>query len=320
MITKEQLANNLRVLKNKIPLKPKVYTTEHPKTIGEALKIYCNQRSVHGMQSCTAKLNEENWPLPLWFNPNNVKVGFWNKIYYRKQYNSWEKDKRFKKLRDFDFFWVPLLVNFFFKISYDNILMDAFDVNTKYAFQKVKSNPLLVNKGNILDSFIKSYKVKNWVACISSIFPLLDFVARKLLTTRNLGVDISRICKLFSQNGFSLETANHLMPHFTFVSSHKPGEPFLDEKREEWFSKMIETDFGLIGPALSSFIVFANLYYGYYKEDQEDLSIMNRHAILHGSISQFDTKENAVKLFTFLYLFLELEPVFKILFEAEITS
>jgi hypothetical protein len=126
---------------------------------------------------------------------------------------------------------------------------------------------------------------------------------------------VSRICKLFAQNGFSLENAGDLMPHFTFVLSHKPGQPLFSEERDQWFRKMQETDFGFIGPALSSFIRFANIYYSYYKEDTEteETQSLNRHAILHGSINDFGTKANTVKLITFLYLMLELEEVFKIL-------
>ncbi len=51
------------------------------------------------------------------------------------------------------------------------------------------------------------------------------------------------------------------------------------------------------------------------KEDGTDSSEINRHAILHGSINSFGTRFNVIKLITFLYLMLELEPVFKILFD-----
>lgn len=315
MITKDKLALNLKDLKSRIPVKPKTYTEEHPRTIKEALKYYCNQRTVHSVQACTKSLNDENWALPLWFNPENVKVGFWNRIYYRKQYNSWSKGKKFKGLKDFDFFWVPVLNHIFFKRSYDEILIEAFGANSKYAFQTLLTNPILQTKKLILESIYRSYKKGDWVACISTMFPLIDFVARRILKTNNLAVDVSKICKLFEQNGFSLETAGHLMPHFTFVSSHEQGQPFLSKEREEWFKKMIEYDFGLIGPALSSFIRFANIYYSYYKEDkEEEITSLNRHAILHGSTNNFGSKVNAVKLLTFLYLILELESVFEILF------
>lgn len=233
--------------------------------------------------------------------------------FYQRAYNFWQKGKKFKHLKGLNFFWVTLSVHLFFKTSYDKILPKVFLANSKYAFQKLMSHPLLQAKGPIIKSIIRTYKKGDWVACISTMFPLIDFIARKLLKTKNLGIDVSRICKLFEQNGFSLATADHLMPHFTFVSSFKEGEIFLSKERLEWFDKMNENDFGLIGPALSSFIRFSNIYYSYYKEDKEETVLLNRHAILHGSISGFGTEANTVKLFTFLYLFLELEPVFEIL-------
>lgn len=105
------------------------------------------------------------------------------------------------------------------------------------------------------------------------------------------------------------------MPYITFVSSRQPGDTIFNEERDQWFKKMSEYDFGLIGPALSSFIHFANIYYSYFREDDDqELALINRHAILHGSINNFGSQVNAVKLFTFLYLMLELEPVFEILF------
>lgn len=315
MITKDKLAINLKELKSRIPSKPRTYTSEHPKEIGEALKFYCNQRTVHGVQACTTNLNDDNWPLPLWFDAENVRVGFWNKLYYRRQYNSGGKGKKFKGLKEFDFFTVLVMNHICFKLSFDEIIIEAFDANKKYAFHMLLSNPILESKKEIIESARKSYNNGNWVACISTLFPLIDFVTRRLLMTKNLGVDVSKICKLFAQNGFSLETAGDLMPHFTFVFSHQQGQPFFSKEREEWFQKMTETDFGLIGPALSSFIRFANIYYSYYKEEiqTEETPLLNRHAILHGSISNFGTKTTTVKLITFLYLILELEAVFEIL-------
>ncbi|MGN6341617.1 MAG: hypothetical protein ACTHML_11670 [Ginsengibacter sp.] len=179
----------------------------------------------------------------------------------------------------------------------------------------ILSNSMLKPKKEIIESIWKSYRNRNWVACINTLYPLVDFVTRRLLKTKNLSIDVSKICKLFTQNGFSLENAGDLMPHFTFVLSHKPGQPLFSKEREEWFKKMQETDFGFIGPALSSFIRFANIYYSYYKEDTEadQSQLLNRHGILHGSIDNFGTKVNAVKLITFLYLILELEDIFEIL-------
>ena len=316
MIDKDKFAANLKNLKATIPIKPKTYTKEHPKTIKQALNYYCNQRTIHGIQACTKNLNDEYWPLPLWFNPENVEVGFWNKFYYRKQYKSWQKGKKFNGLKEFDFFWVPIMNHFFFQRSFDEILTEAFDANKKYAFGKLFSNPILKPKTLILESIWKNYSNADWIACITTMFPLIDFVTRKILRTTNLAVDVSKICKLFQQNGFSLETSGELMPHITFVSSHQAGETLFSKEREKWLQKMYEYDFGFIGPALSSFIRFGNIYYSYYKEDQDgdnQVTLLNRHAILHGSINQFGSKANTIKLLTFLYLILELEAIFEII-------
>lgn len=301
-----------------MPPKPQKKTTEYPKTLRDALTYYCNQRTINGLQSCTAALSDANWPLPFWFNHDNVKVGFWNKLYYKRQYNSWDKKRKFKGFKGYDFFWVPTMVNMAYKRPFDEILVEAFDANFKYAFQKLFANPVLHSKKAIIKSVEKNYKERDWIACISSLFPLLDFVTRKMLKTNKLSIDVLKICKLFEHDGFSILNANNFMLQNAFLTSWDKQGPLFTEERTAWFKRMEEYDFGLIGPALSSFIRFANIYYSYYKEDREEneeiISSLNRHAILHGSINHFGTKINTVKLLTFLHLTLELEVIFEILF------
>lgn len=251
MITQEKLAINLKTLKSILPLKPKIYTKEFPKTLGEALKLYCNTRTVNGLQACTKDLSDANWPLPFWFDPNNIKVGFWNKVFYKRQYKSWKSKTKLKKFEQYDFYWIIVMNKLMFKRSYEEIIGEAFDINRKYVFQQLKSNVALKTKIFLLESIYGSYTKKNWIACIITIFPLIDFVARQLLKIKKLGVDVNRICKLFSQNGFTLETSDELMPNIAFSRSwsHKSGMPFFSDDRREWFHKMLQYDFGIIGPA-----------------------------------------------------------------------
>jgi len=313
MITKDKFVLNLKKLKSRMPTKPKVYTPEYPKKIKEALNYYCNQRTVNSVQSSTKALNDKNWPLPLWFDYENVKVGFWNKLYYYwKQSESWKIGKRFEA---FEFLSVPEINHIFFKLSYDDMLIEAFDTNKKYAFEMLLSNPLLKSRKEIINSVRNSYRNGNWVGCISTIFPLIDFVIRKFLNSTSLTDDVGKLCKLFDQNGFNNENSVELMPQIAFVSSLESTQSLFTEEGMEKFKKMQETNFRLIGAALSSFIQFANVYYSYYKEEKktEEIQLINRHAILHGAISDFGTKANTVKLITFLYLMLELEDVFEIL-------
>lgn len=310
MITGEKLGLNLKELKRRMPLKPKIYTPDHPKNISQALRYYCNQRTVHTIQAFTFNLSQGDWPLPLWFDPNIIRVGFWNRMYCIIQEKSWWK-KIPKKLREFDFLYVIMLNHLMFGLPFRRIIIEAFEVNDKFTFHKLLFNPVLGSKKKIIESLQQSYNNHNWLACIYTIFPVIDFVSRKFLRTNNLSVDVLKICKLFEKNGFSMGKSEELMPFWSLVLSRKP----ISKLNNGWIEKMQETDFGLIGPALFSFIKFANIYYSYYKEDKEvpEIPLLNRHAILHGSINEFGNKENVVKLITFLYLILELEEVFKIL-------
>jgi hypothetical protein len=318
MINKEKLGNNLNELRNMIPLKPQVYTKEHPVTIQEALHKYSNRRSVNGMEVCTMNLNKNNWPLPLWFNPANIKVGFFNRLFYKRHLNSWKKsaerispniNKKFRKFKDFEYLWIPIINESFFKRNIDATMLEAFNANRKYIERKLKSNNLLSSKTKAIEEIFKTYKKKFWISCINTIFPLLDYVARKLLNTNKLTIDVKQICKLFEQNGFSIETIDYLMPHVAFIKAMEHHNTIKEEVNKPTFLEVVSeidqkvkgNNFSLIGPALSSFLLFANHYYGYYKNDDGDKNIINQI--------------NVIKLITFLYLLLELEPIFKIVLD-----
>ena len=315
MISKEKLVSNLNILRNKIPQKPDIYTSDHPISIKEALEKYSRQRTVHLVETFTYTFNNENWPLPLWFDPKNIRVGFWNKLYYKRYHKSMFK-KKYIGFKDFHYLCVPSINNIFFKQSIDESLIEAFDVNITYIQNQLESNVTLQSKSFILKDIFRCYKKKYWISCISTLFPLLDYVTRKLLKTKNLRTDIKTICKLFEEIGFSIETVDYLMPHITLVNAFFHSELTWEEK-QELQNKIIDNKFGLIGPALSSFLRFANSYYSYYSEDKGEPIIFNRHAILHGSINEYGTQVNAIKLLTFLYLFLELEPIFEILLDED---
>jgi len=315
MITKEKLALNLVTLKQRLPTKPKVFSPKYPKTIRESLQYYCNRRTVHGLQFATVNLSENNWPLPWWINPEKIRIGFWNKLNYQKWWKALKVKKNIKTIEVYDFFAIIVINQSLFKRPIDEVMIEAFSANRNYAFARLSTNPILQSKKEIMKSIQLSYKKCNWIACITTLLSLIDYVTRKLLKTENLSMGVLKICQLFEQNGFSLETANNLMPFSTIVQSHfyKGMSPM--EEIEKLHIKLEKTDFGIIGPALSSFIRFANIYYSYYKSDSDSAQTMqiNRHAILHGSISNFGSITNTVKVITFLYLMLELEPVFDIL-------
>jgi hypothetical protein len=298
-----------------MPVKPARYTRKHPKTICQALKLYANQRTVTNVETCADYMHQHNWPLPLWWDPEHIKVGFFNRLYYRRFYNSMGK-ARFKAFKAFDFLWMPFIAQFSFKIKVDDCLEEAFEANKKYIRQRLKTHPILCSKKDIIDAVFHCYEKKNWIACISTLFPLIDVVARTFLHTNNLSADVSKIGRLFRENGFSGETVDHLMPFVALSRLWNPERRATQAERDAVHEKVKDNQFGVIGPALSSFLRFAELYYGYYRADTDPAPVLlNRHAILHGSVDSFGDKINVIKLLSFLFLFLELEGVFAILFD-----
>jgi len=318
MITKEKLLINLDILRRSIPQKPLSYTPDYPKNLKEAIHKYCNQRSVNAVQMATQHFGEQNWPLPLWVDPENIRIGFWNKYHYKKFYYSWKNVKPFS-MDIYTWYWAPMFRKMFYNCNFDDSILQAFESNLRYIQNKLQSNNLLELKKPLIDEVFVTYKRQHYLACISTLFPLLDFISRKFFKTKRLTVDVGVICKLFQQIGFGLDNFNRLMPHVFMMNTfqQKFEKKISHEEYEKQCNSVIENDFGLIGAALSSFLQFANHYYGYYKEDGEESNIINRHAIIHGSVSYFGNRVNAVKLITFLYLMLELEPALVLLLNDE---
>lgn len=314
MITKEKLAQNLKNLRLGLPQKPSHYVSDYPVDIESAFSKYCNQSTVHGLETCVRNFNENDWPIVLWYDPEDTKFGRTNMMFYKWIEITW---KMKRKLKGFGVLWMPVLNQLLLKKDFDKSLVQAFSANRKYFFKRIKSNPILNSKTAIIDEISKTFTSGYWSACICITLPLLDFVARRIFKTSKLSTDIGKICKLFAQNGFASESVDHLMPHVTMVMSMSTENRMSKEDQDALYEKIKDNNFGVIGAVLSSFLRFANQYYSYYKEDLQEINVINRHAILHGSVTQFGTKINTIKLLTFLFLLLELNPVLNILLDEE---
>nr|WP_199082919.1 hypothetical protein [Pedobacter sp. ASV19] len=182
----------------------------------------------------------------------------------------------------------------------------------------MKHNPHLWDKQKILSDIFGAYRKGFYSATIITLFPLLDHIARRFLKVTKLTKDVKQLCKFFESCGYGAENPEHLMYHTAMVHAMgKQREEFGRFSGWESLNHIKETHLGMVGPLLSSFVRFANHYYGYYKDESESTNQLNRHAILHGSISEFGSKKNAVKLMTFLFLLLELEPIFDVLLNED---
>lgn len=308
MITAEELKANLKLLKSQIPVKPERFTSDFPTDISEALLMYLNQRTVHLVQSVVIVLNDENWPLPLYVDQKKIKVGLGNWIvFYRINKKT--------KIRPFQWLSIPL----FSKISglgkFDESMVELFEANFKRITYYLTNHPVLSTKRLLLNEALKTYKKEYWAACICTLFPIIDYVTRRLLKTNELKKGVKQICNLFKEVGFGIENTDNLMPHMASVNLLFRKKIPLEEGIKT-VEELEKTDFGFIGAALSSFLFFANRYYSYYVEDHDE-NVLNRHAIIHGSANNYWNRCNAARIISFLFLMLELESVFKTLFNSK---
>jgi len=245
-------------------------------------------------------------------NPTELKKSWWIRM-YSSLYNI--------KFQYYDWLYVPLLCNLFKITNIDDFVTDLFETNFSFIKDKFLNNPLLKEKIPIIESIIETYERKNWVACICTLFPLLDFLTRKYFNTTKLEKDITVVSSVFKKAGYNQKEIYDLKPSAIsdYLSYLLLAKKITSKEMEAKFKQNDDKKpkLGLIGIALSSFLSFGKVYYDYYRQDNKDKSSLNRHSIMHGANDEFYTKVNAVKLITYLYLMLELEPVLKIVFNEE---
>ena len=298
-MTPEKLKANLQKLKDQIARKPSVYTSEYAKTINESFEKYINTRSLDLIVVINEGFIEFDWPFPVYIQNN--------KLANRKMYILLIAMLVPKYIKDKIVFWKPSEAKKEkeLKLLTNRYMCRHFYFCKKEIFSSWKSNPIFSGKHYIIDNIYKTYSKGYWYSCMTSSFPLLDFLCRKYFNTKKLGRDITLIVSMFKKAGI---TSRDTMPGRVAWEVAK--------ERGEDVQEATEKDLRLVGVALSSFLNFADIYYAYYRNsDFKSTETINRHAIIHGADYQEDiwTKENATKILIFLDLTLSLEPVFNIL-------
>lgn len=342
----KKLKVNLEKLKSIIPTKPSLHTDDYPKSIEESLHKYLRQRTICVMRPACWIYDKYNWPLPLYVDPKNIKIGYMSEFMFTKlDMNSfryfdmfssfqitknqpYEMKPRFilrimwllryrkrRKLEYYDWFIVPILCHFFKVINIDDFNIQLFEVNYSYFQLKILENKLLIDKKELMVEIFDNFKRGNYASCICTLYPIIDFLTRQYFETTKFDKDITSVNAMFKAAGFSLTEIDNLKPG---AATHK-FHNLVYEKKITWeqanvLSEKNEYNLGFPGVALSSFLHFSFQYYQYHRADSAQTNHLNRHAILHGSSNDYGTKLNAIKLFTYLFLMLELEPVLKIVF------
>jgi hypothetical protein len=331
MVDYGKLRKNFEALQKALPQKPAVHTPDYPRTIAEALSKYANQKTVNLFGANVYNYNTHGWPVPLYVDSDNIKVGFINNIFFRRQSSAINRSfrrltpgRKMKKvnfwtaqLQPWNWIVIPLQRNIFYKDPVDTGVIAIFETNIKFIKARFLGHSYLLSKTVNIEEIFQSYKRKQWVSCIDSIFPLVDLVARRVLKTNSLKKDMQSVCKLFRLMGIGEEETDVLMPHMNAVMLGEQirQKEITPERGKELREKGYSHNLNLIGIALSSFLHFTNRYYGYFETETDAGDPLNRHAIMHGAEKDFGTKANTVRLLTYLYLILELDPVFGLLFK-----
>jgi len=342
----KKLKKNLEKLKQGIPKKPSVHTTEYPKSVEESLQKYLRNRTISIMRGACWMYDAHNWPLPLFVDPKDIKIGYMGEFMFTKlgmnsfryfdlffglqnnKYGPYTMKPRFllrimwilrynkrKKLEYYDWLIVPILCRFFQVTNIEDFNIQLFEVNYKFFRHKILNNKLLEDKKDVMVEILDNYSRGNYSSCICTMYPIIDFLTRKYFDTTKFDKDISSVNAMFKSAGFTLMDIDNLKPGAATAKFFE----LVREKKITWqqaneLSLKNEFYLGFPGVALSSFLHFSFQYYQYHRTDSTQTNHLNRHAILHGSINDYGTKTNAIKLFTYLYLMLELEPVLKIVF------
>ncbi len=309
-IKPNELVANLEILRGKIARKPSDYVPrkEYPESIDESFSSYTRTSHVNMILAFSDVLRElgRGWPFPFFMlsslpsitspSSNNcnwilavsrlARAWFFVNIWFdslrtRPSEEGWSAEE--------------------FEEYLNKLMVRLVRLSCGELFCRWRSKELFVNHQQQLNEIQAVYRKGYWYPCVTATFPLLDHVCRKLLKTNNLTRGIGRINKVFEDAKIDLE-------------SLRPGSGawHYAKKIGVEAQELSNKDLRLVGVALESFLKLAREYYGHSTSDEE-VSVLNRHAVLHGAGGRVWTREDATKLLLFLDLMLILVPTFEIL-------
>ncbi len=307
------LPERIQLLSSLIARKPNSFTPEWASSIDQAFSNYTRTNTVNLVNSLNGCLIDLNWPFPAYLN---LRVELQKPIYCGdKGLNRWQAFLKRMQRRN-----SPIYIVLKAKIAdamdgvdgsalCDKEMVSMFERYRDDIFCSFADSNILQSKRQILKDIEKAYCQKMWAACITTTYPLLDFIIRTYFNTEQINVSIQVLRDAF----FTIAKLHpkDLMPGYSIWDGKS------DPEKGNTLAKTIEEDLRLPGIYLSSFFEFADKYYGWYKSTKtEPQTPLNRHAIMHCS-SEYWTQSNAVKVLTFLDLTIRLESVLKILIHGE---
>jgi hypothetical protein len=300
VLTPQELVLNLEILRGKIARKPADYIprNDYPRSLEDSFSRYVRTGHVNLILSLSDMLRIEfAWPYPFF-------------VFSLSQSTNWLLTAA-----------LPLMTWFYVRVSLESLFPQAPEeprsarvkttidtgmvilvrLSSRKLFRRWLSSKILADHHQELREIQKVYNKGYWYPCITAIFPLLDYICRKLLGTENLMRGIGQLNKMFSEAKISFESLRPGYGAWDYANG-------IGADPHETSNK----DLRLVGVSLESFLQFAAIYYGHCDQDQ-GVSVLNRHAVLHGGRGRVWTKEDATRLLLFLDLMINLLPVFEVL-------
>lgn len=294
-----QIADNIRFLASKIARKPTEYAHDWARIPEESLFLYTNTRTVNLILSFSEVLTMQGWPFPSFMSIEQVIFA------HKKNKMAWIRQLFLLK----DIFISSVWANKKLKVLSDRLMIKYFRQNSDTTFSRWKSCPFLSEKSHLIDEIAITYKKQLWTSCISTTFPLLDFVMRHYLGTKNLNAGIQCLSDAFFR--IANLKANDLKPGYAIWNAQN------DSENGNTIATSLQEDLRLPGIYLASFFEFAKSFYAWYSSTTDSPpTTLNRHAVIHCA-ADYCTEVNTTKLLSFFDLTLHLEPFFRIIIHGE---
>jgi hypothetical protein len=303
----EKLKKNLSYLRKQIKRKPKEYEPDYALTFDGSFDKYTRTSTINLISAFSELLFEYRWPFPAFYLEfSSRKHGTAKFILVALVLICVLKMKKLARLA---LLKPEATHEIFLRNTVRDLIIISFPLYEKDIFIDWKKNHIFQGKSYLIDNIRSCYKKELWYACITAAFPLLDLLCRKYFNSNRLDRDISLVISAFNSAGITSK-------------SLKPGAIAWEVANEQGESgdKAIENDLRLIGIGLGSFLDFASIYYDWYRKDNNAITELNRHAIIHCASttpSSLWTKENATKLIIFIDLALRLEKPLCILLKED---
>jgi hypothetical protein len=292
------LPDNIRFLASLIARKPESFTPRWAATVDEAFSFYTRTSTVNLVLSFSNMFAAEGWPFPAHLDLRRELDLF---------VKGWPPERPSLARK-----WKRLIRRFGAKVmlallkgvvpeeqgdsGLSSVMVGFFARDSKEIFEFWRSCPILSSKLPIIRGVEQTYRNRYWAACLPTALPILDFVIRTYFETNTLKVTIDTLHQAFEKA--------HILP-----KDLKPGYAVWQGRKQpdegNAFADSLDQDLRLPGVLLASFVQFAADYYGWYKLDVGNPSVLNRHAILHCA-SEYWNSEYTTKFLMFLDLTLRL--------------